>query len=399
MATRRASWIGLAAAILSSGCHDAAGPCDKPHACEIDGPDLAIVAAEVLADSGYLSTGVPIASPGAIRVRYVVRNRGSEGAAAAVVTAQLAASVDSDSLPVLLPGDSTAGLLIIAWPDAHMDYYGAKDSTSVQLSIEQGRDSDSANDARAVWMHPGLPLLALNFPDQEVGRVRVGDPFDVHFTIENRSEQVTAAGYSVWLCVNEYGEMCCPGRFAPFAETAVPDIPPGGAHSGGYVATVEPMGAWQDESTEGRIAMCIRPSGWDDPYMRAWHTCVTRDTIAVLPDFEACSPPRLVPGVPLTLSQHNCGLLPLATRGDTARYNAEIRLYRTHLFALELQAGHTYHLDWTSTPSHFLLDDADGNHGAEHESGDPIVVAHDGRYYLTVYDHDAVVTVTLQDDQ
>jgi hypothetical protein len=305
-----------------------------------------------------------------------------------------------DTLPVLAPGDSVAGLLTVEWTTRFLGWHGAQDSIAVELRIEEAFDSDSTNDVRPAWMHPAVPLLLLDFPDPGLPRVRVNEPFEVRFTITNRSERITAAGYAAWLCVAQYGDLCFPGNFAPTAPSVLPDLEPGEVFAGHYMAKIEPPGAWQDESTQGWITMCIRPAGWVDPYLGIGHYCTGGGFLRVMPDYEgACAPPLLVPGVPITLTEHNCGLMPLTAQGDTARSNYLIRLHNIHLFAADLQAGRTYRLDWAGKPRNFLFADGDGDHDGFQLPDTPIVAPRDGRYYFPVLSWaDPVVTVMLLEE-
>jgi hypothetical protein len=376
--------------------------------------DLAVVDVRLVNAVGTdPRNGLPEA-PRELRVRYVVRNRGSTESAERWVRGTLIvpSMPDSALLPPLVPGDSAFGeleLVVTAPWLAYSEYEdwskGTTQRALVRL-VQPGalRDADAENDtARTTPFMLVVPALELSVGAVAVPRVRVNEPFPLRFALHNRSRHETLAGVQLAICMWDEDLDCAPrwGR-THTAGFDAPVLAPGDSLAEERMVAIGPTAVWQDEAWRYGLSLCAFSADWTDPYTPPYAEieCAFASALRVRPDYQgACSPPLLHAGETATLPAHNCGLLPPTTQshGDDGPgwYNEGLLDYRFHLVAAELVADQDHVLadaGGAITP-HYLLD-AEGERAGT-LSGSVFRVPTSGRYYLVLYDRAPALEVTL----
>jgi hypothetical protein len=406
---RIAPAVFLCACCLAAACHDATevDVCARPHACEVPGWDLALLAAAldnpVANDS---ASGLPVA-PRELRVRFTVRNRGDVASWPARVvlgwngTEWVEAQGVSDSVWIgpLEPGDSVVSTAMLRILNPYFHYGDEPQPISVRVSIgaqAEGLDEHPENDTLATSpMHLGLALLRMAVEPIGAPRLQVNEPFWVRYRVWNAGYHEALAGVSGVVCLWADGDPCFPRNFTVFGRQVLPPIAPGDTLIVEYPTAVAPTAAWQDEAYDYWYSVCIEPSSWNDPYMSllahcAWPERAEDSWVRVRPDYEGvCAPPLLTPGSSITLT-YNCGFMPVP-EGSSESTRRAIQLNRFHLLKLDAAAGVTYLVQ--PVPNYVRA--ATGDRVLSLARADSLRFAVSGRYYLLTWGTDTL-TFTMK---
>src|SRR5690606_29030486 len=115
--------------------------------------------------------------------------------------------------------------------------------------------------------------------------------------------------FDVVLCTVDFDLACYGEWWTFFGRFQVPGVDAGWRYENAYVAE---MGfssmVWPYEAHSGILVLCIVASDYEHDYLPWPAGCITGGSAATVfrPDYEACNPPILVPGVPLTIPEPNC---------------------------------------------------------------------------------------------
>lgn len=197
-------WAALALVLSMGGCDKVASavdPCSNERACEVDGVDLIIDNATLDAKviSEINKPVVPVGST--VEVSYRILNRGRESSSATVLkvclnSASCSSMTKSVDIPVLKPGNTSSGKVILVLPDDHVGDYGirlavdgySRNNQTVDLLIEQ----------------PNL-VTAINVLAEEA---QVGTDVPAVITIKNEAYVASAAESTARICLRNYGDKC-----------------------------------------------------------------------------------------------------------------------------------------------------------------------------------------------
>ena len=400
--------ILVCACSIAAGCRDATDVCDLPHACEVPGWDLAIVAAVLdNAIANDTATGLPLA-PRDLRVRFTVRNRGSSlsGSSRAALGwngndwVEAQAVTDTVWIAPLEPGDSMVKTAMLKILTPYLTY--SNEPVNVRVSIIAGEgvlDEHPENDTLATPPMQ-LPLAFLQLAVEPIGvpRLQVNEPFWVRYRVWNAGYYEPLVGVSGVVCLWASGDGCFPGNFAVFGRRELPTIAPGDTVTVAYTTAVAPTAAWQDEAWQYWYSVCPQPSSWTDPYLDFHHAgdCVSPLNpddawVRVRPDYDGvCAPPTLVAGESIVL-RYNCGFMPYSSQDPGDRMKRVIDYLRFHLTALNAIAGVTYVVQ----PGPSYIRDAQGERAVNLARGDSLRFAVSGRYYLESFGKDTL-TFTMK---
>ena len=392
-------WLALIAALTA--CADPVGVCDRPHACEVAGPDLELVRIEVANPLGTNPiTNLPEA-PRELELRYVVRNRGSVQSDSATVrtTAEWwyfdLSQDDSARVPRLAPGDSAAGLLRFRIGRSFTLWSARRDVGLVLEHTAAAGDAVAANDTSHTSFELSIPALELIVRPIGVPRIRANELFPLWYTLHNASRYESAAGIDLYLCLFDGGDIPCVPAFAKtIADRFGPLVmPPGGSFQEERTASIQPTAAWQDEAWDYGLALCAVESTWPDAYAPDRHLecAFAAGALRVRPDYQSCNPPLLQPGSVLTHTAYNCGFVPPTLQDRDGElgpenYTTRMLLARFHLTAMDLVAGRRYSLLKPTGGAGFdHLLDAEGERQVSISGAAGFTVPRTGRYYAATY--------------
>ncbi|NJD09561.1 MAG: hypothetical protein FIB01_03615 [Gemmatimonadetes bacterium] len=403
--------ILLLAAGFATACRDtvAVDSCGRPHACEVPGWDLALVSAALdNAVGSQPGTGIPIA-PRELRVRFTVRNRGTDGSLPRQAVLRWSGDwteakgvSDTVAIAPLPPGDSATLTAMLHITTAYLHYGAAPTPVTVQVSVETptgGHDDYATSDTLSTApMQLALPVA--RFAVEPIGRasLQVNEQFRARYRVWNAGFVEPLTGVAAVLCLWHAGDGCWPRNFAAFGRMNLPPILPGDTILVDYPTAVAPTAAWQDEADDYWYSVCIQSASWQGAYLQtptSEVSCLGPEPseaawVRVRPDYEGvCAPPALATGSPLTL-RYNCGFMPIP-EGSSESTARAIGFFRFHLTALDAVAGVTYVVQ----PGPSYVYDSRGERALKPNVGDTLRFASSGRYYLESFGADTL-TFTLR---
>jgi hypothetical protein len=352
--------------VLACGS-DTTGPCDRPHACEIEGFDLVVVRAGVVAPTAIDAvTGNAVLAPGTVDVEYVIRNRGTQESPPRlmwVADNRGATPSVSDSLPALAPGESIAARMTVT---VTAYYLIGSDLARFHVAVESLDDADEDSNHIAFEVHIAVPVIEHSIDMISAVRVRVGESFGVTYRVRNLSTRAAASGLTLRLCLMTDYAACFPGYWGTFGHVDVPDLPPGAEFSISTPTSIVPAAVPHDEARLFMLSVCPSRTSWTDPYIDIgdiWSgilDCNGQQHIRVLPDYEGvCRAPLLAPGGVHVFEEHNCGHMPPSSQSISFDPWSQLQ-YLFHVIAIEAEAGRVYTLERSNPDGSMKLLDGDG---------------------------------------
>jgi hypothetical protein len=395
------AWLAL---LLALACGtDTTGPCDRPHACEIEGFDLVMVRAGAVGPTGTDAvTGSVVLGPGAVEVEYVVRNRGTQESPPRpvwVVDSRRSTDLVIDTVPALAPGESVVARMTVP---ITAYYLVGNDLTTFSVAVESVDDADEYSNHISFNAHMAVPVIEHSIDPIANDRIRVGESFEVTYRVRNISTRATASGMTLRLCLMTPYSACWPGYWGTFGHVDVPDLPPGGELSISRPTSIVPAASPHDEARPFIFTVCLSRTDWTDPYLdfsqivRGRLDCTGQQHIRVLPDYEGvCKAPLLAPGAVHVFAEHNCGRVPPSSQniGDDPWSRLQ---YLFHVIAIEAEAGRIYTLERSDPDGNMKIMDADGEAAVPGSApAGSFSFQQSGRYYVVMNAGPASLSLAL----
>jgi hypothetical protein len=355
---------------------------------------------QLLGASGQTPSGLPLVQPSAARVAYTITNVGdTTSAPAPVFVSYLAGGATRDTVPPIAPGVSVRREVALDYSSVSPFRFAGGDRDRVFLAVEAPRDSvNSMSFASTEYFRVAIPLLGLEATADSL-RVRAGLPLAGEFRLVNHSQYAASPPVRIMGCLFDRFRGCTPEHWTAFGGWDVPSIPPQGSATFATSITVPVTATWQDEDLTYSMGVCSVPSGYTDPYLDLGTSDCGSGALSLLvrPDYEACTPPLLLPGVPYTFTGYNCGLRPATTLSYPGLAADATQQGRFHLVALDVAAGATYGFTRSGGTQPLRFYDADGfTQDDVDPAADRIRFAQGGRIYLVLWSPQPALTVTLE---
>jgi len=243
--------------------------CDSPRACQVEGTDLVVEPARILAPAGQPTdgtTGYHVFQPGAaIEVEVQVWNRGSLGTQPIPLHVFVLEDHPAGltlQVPALQPGEiwtDTAALQLIDAIAARRDQF----TTWSTLDHESRRDdpvfgNDEAAGERLLLAVP-VPQATLTLPDSVL---QLGEPTTIDVVLTNQSRHGALPAGEFLLCLIDFDIGCgLNGLGSPFAIVSHPAIAPGGSWTTTMAIEVPGSITSMMDAYPWDLAPCIAPAG------------------------------------------------------------------------------------------------------------------------------------------
>lgn len=296
--------LGVALLLSATACQDPSDPCDRPHACEVQGVDLSISHLEIVASRFDSIDGLGVVDPDLVPVDFEVRNRGDSASLAAVLVLSLhwAASPDSLDIPPLAPGESygarhTVHTRHILYERTHDDAFAWV--TAVLLVV----DADTANNQLlSTKVHVAVPVIQIAVTLSPTD-ITVNVPFHARVIVDNVSRFAALPSVTLGFCVVPVDDQGCLSGDEGFGARVMGSIPPLGRYDQTLSLIVPRDATIQNAARSHQFVTLLLPPGTPDSLVTTrhlWFGAWIGPEFALHPDYHACQPELLRPDTPVT---------------------------------------------------------------------------------------------------
>ena len=395
--------------LLFAACSDLTGPagpdalpdrCASAFACRSAGVDIQVVSLDLAATRQDAATGLDIMHPDSVPVSVVLRNVGSDTAAADDVYLTLRGPLSTYAqtfvpYPALAPGEEFRFSSVV-----HFEPYGPTDlrDDRVQLELMAIADHDAAfgdNHATSATFHLAVPLLQYAY-SLSTDNITAGEAVALNVVARNYGRHADAPARIMTACL--YADFT--GCTAQYRTTAgafmAPPVPAGSVVQFQAMLAIPATAAWQDAAVVYSMALCDATS-FAPAYLSDIPPCYAgARLLSVRPDYEnVCGAPQMLPGIDMTLTGYNCGLRPVPAGQETTA-----RRYRFHLVAFDAAADVTYQVQRSDTTAHLRLYNVAGVAVLDRDAApDRFRVAAAQRLYLIHYSAQESFTIRVTPTQ
>jgi hypothetical protein len=289
--------LGFAMCIVLAGCETPAEPCAD---CITVRPDILIESVTVAGSARDAQTGLVVVRGDSIDITVSIRNAGTE----LIRTPVLALELDAEPVVVVRLPDVRAGgthrfnrRVATLLPAILMD----RDTLRVRATVVFADDEPDNNTKLSDAFHVALPALRLR---ASLGvAYNVGVAYDVAVSVENISRHATLPASRVVFCVHNLGASCSRAQGAAgINPLGVAPMAPGEIRHWTDRITVPTGITHQNVIDAVAFTPCIGSAQLqtNDLLDSRDRGCSAPSQVFVRPDYEACQPPRLIPGAPVT---------------------------------------------------------------------------------------------------
>ncbi len=304
-----AAWLKAFAAVAMlalAGCRDAAGPCDRSGACEVQGVDLRVDLLEVVASQHDPETGFGIVDPDSIDLTFRVANHGDSVSTSTALTIRYVGKLSADErfdaappdtviIPPLAPGYAHERHLTMrtyesATRPRQAGVWG--DSAYAVAELLQTDRNDANNRRESPRVH--IRLAVLDFAVMLLDTaLQVNRSFPARLVIRNTSRHgalpPAAIGFWLWgVNVEVAGPM-------GFGSHDMPGLAPSAAYERDLVLKIPPNAVWNFRAEKYVLVTQVSDPGTGDSLLwraRQW-VIGNGPEVTVRPDYTACQPPEL----------------------------------------------------------------------------------------------------------